>query len=142
MVVPLARHARGTLVLLLAAVCCAPQARAMCGSPRKEGGSGKQGALPGTGRLLREGIMPPVAAHADVDEQAIAQAAQELRIPPLQPAICKVPAEDMPPLLADDMADSLQTSASHQARAIHSLRHPYAQAPASGTHAVIAKPHT
>ena len=127
----LRRQAHGVaLVLLLAAACCAAPARAMCSSPQAPshagGGSAKQGTLPGTGQLLREGIVSPVAAHADVDEEAIAQAAQELRIPPLQPAICKVPTEDMPPL-ADDMADSLQTSASHQARAIHSSRHPSAQ---------------
>ena len=112
------RQARGALVLMVAAACWASPARAMCSSPQPlsqaGGGTAKQG-LPGASRLLREGILSPACAQGDVDQEAIAQAAQELRIPPLQPSICKVPTEDMPPL-SDDTADNLQPSTSLQAR--------------------------
>jgi hypothetical protein len=105
-------------VLMVAAACWASPARAMCSSPQPlsqaGGGTAKQG-LPGASRLLREGILSPACAQGDVDQEAIAQAAQELRIPPLQPSICKVPTEDMPPL-SDDTADNLQPSTSLQAR--------------------------
>ena len=112
-------QARAALVLMVAAVCWASPARAMCSSSQPlssqaGGGTAKQG-LPGTSRLLREGIVSQVCAQGDVDQEAIAQAAQELRIPPLQPSICKVPTEDMPPL-SDDTADNLKPSQSLQAR--------------------------
>ena len=105
-----------TLLVFVVTLCTQPPG-AMCGSapasPQADNRHHLQGGLSGTRGLLREGIASPVTPYPEAKQHAISQAAHDLRIPPVQPSICKVPAEFMPPLsdeLADDDASSLPRS--------------------------------
>ena len=85
---------RGAWIFALAVVtiCCGP-AGAISGSPQgADGGSAQQqnragawvgGMSGGRSGLLREGIVSPIAPSADVNQESIMQAVQQLSIPPV-----------------------------------------------------------
>ena len=93
------------LILALTVACCAPASgldrSPLPSSSQGDRGKSRQMVMPGAPGLLREGIVSPLAFRTDVKDNAIIEAVQQMGISPVQPSICKVPTEAMPPLLDD-----------------------------------------
>ena len=64
------------------------------------------------GGLLRTGIVSVVDSEKHVEQKAMMQAAQQLRMPPVQPSMCRLPTEFMVPLQDDDDTDTTHHTAS------------------------------
>jgi len=113
-------------LIFFMSTCCAP-ARSVGsempvslqrdGGTVKHGTGGMAGGGAAGGGLLRAGIVSAMDLEKHDEQKAMLHAAQQLRMPPVQAFICRLPTEAMAPLQDDDDADATQHSASAQASA-------------------------